>query len=333
MKSIIAASAVAAVALVLGASAPAAAVPETELRPAKLERGDDVAIPHLEGKTVVDGDVRVEVKAGSVSLLGKSGSDYVVGAANSNYSGKFRALRYTPEGDKTVLFRDVPIYELELSDDGAQITSSRYRDTRTRVRVFDAVDGAEEASRWFNGSVTVLDLDAGQMLLGGWSPNRTFRWAPMADTTQKVVGRVGYEGDLSSDRLATVTKDPYLGGCSIVSTVSSPGERLWGSCKRRVDVFSPSGTRMATIHILSDGIGPSDVWLHDVGDKPLAHYTAAWFGILSWESDESLLLDTNGKTKSATVRCLVADCERASDLRPRPRHRYTSARFANPWPR
>lgn len=324
MKSIIAASAVSAIALLLGAAAPAAAVPETELRPARLDRGEDVSIPHLEGKTVVDGDVRIEVSAGSVSLLGKSGTDYVVGAANSNYSGKFRVLRFTPDGTKTVLFRDIPIYELELSDDGAQVASSRFRDSRTRVRVFSAMDGTEEASRWFDGSVSVLDLDAGQMVLGGWSPQRTFSWEPTTDTVEKIVGRVGYEADISADRLATFTKDPYLDGCSVVTTLGETGEQLWQSCARRVDTFSPSGTRIATIHILSDGIGPSDVWLRKTGGQLLAHYTAAWFGLLDWESDASLLLDTNGKTKSATVRCLVADCERASDLQPRPRYRPTT---------
>lgn len=324
MKSIIAASVVSAVALLLGAAAPAAAVPETELRPARLDRGEDVAIPHLEGKTVVDGDIRIDVQAGSVTLLGKSGDDYVVGAANSNYSGRFRVLRFTPSGTKTVLFRDVPIYELDLSDDGAQVASSRVRDSRTRVRVFSAVDGTEQASRRFDGSTAVLDLDAGQMVLGGWSPQRTFSWDTSSDAVEKVVGRVGYEADISADRLATFTKDPYLGGCSVVTTLGNATDRLWTSCARRVDSFSPSGTRIATIHILSDGIGPNDVWLRRTGGKLLAHYTAEWFGLLSWESDASLLLDTNGKTKSATVRCLVADCERASDLRPRPRYRVTT---------
>lgn len=322
MKHILVASTLAA-AVLLGTAAPAIAVPETELRPASLERGEDVAIPHLEDKTVVDGDVRIEVRAGAVSLLGKSGDDYVVGAANSSWSGRFRVLRFTPEGERTVLFRDVPIYELELSDDGAQVAATQYRDPGTRVRVFSALDGTQQASRKFAGSVYSLDLDGQRMLLGGWGPDRTFWWDTVADTTDRVLGRAGYAADISADRLASMTKDPYLGGCSIVSTLAAPRERLWKSCDRRVDTFAPGGTRMATIHILSDGIGPSDVWLRKAGGKLLAHYTAHWFGMLSWESDEALLLDTNGRKKSATVRCLVADCERASDLRPRPDYRVT----------
>jgi hypothetical protein len=79
---------------------------------------------------------------------------------------------------------------------------------------------------------------------------------------------------------------------------------------------------MATIHILSDGLGPSHVWLRRDGGRLLAHYsTAGWFGALEWETRTALLLDTNGAQKSATVRCVVADCERASALRPVPQLR------------
>ena len=75
---------------------------------------------------------------------------------------------------------------------------------------------------------------------------------------------------------------------------------------------------MATIHILSDGLGPRDVWLRKPGGKLLAHYSTEWFGQIRWESDTSLLLDANGKKKTASVRCVIADCERASALRPAP---------------
>jgi hypothetical protein len=84
---------------------------------------------------------------------------------------------------------------------------------------------------------------------------------------------------------------------------------------------------LTAIHILSDGIGPSDVWLRETSGPALAHYSARWFGIVDWESDESLLLDTYGRKKAAVVRCVVADCERASALRPTPtQHRAPAAR-------
>jgi hypothetical protein len=307
--------------LVLGVVPPAGAVPVIELRPRQLERGANVKIPHLEGKTVVDGDVEVTLEAGAVRLLGKSGDDYVVGLSNRSGTGRFRTVRLTPEGARTVLFRDVPIWELELAADGTQVAAALPGRHRTRVRVYDATTGTLEATRRFRGFVSVLDLEDGRMVAGGWSPSRTFWWDVAGDDTARIRGRIGYEADISADRLATYTKDPYGGGCTVVTRLTRPGHRLWKSCDQRVDTFSPGGVRMATIPILSDGVGPSDVWLHRARGKALAHYTALWFGLLSWESDEALLLDTNGRKKSAVVRCRITHCKRASALQPAPTFR------------
>ena len=83
--------------------------------------------------------------------------------------------------------------------------------------------------------------------------------------------------------------------------------------------FGPTGGRLVSIPLLTDGLGPRDVFLRSTGGRLVAHYrTAGWFGTLAWESATALLLDTNGTVKSATVRCVVADCERASRLRPVP---------------
>ena len=304
--------------LLLAAAAPAAAVPETVLRPAELKRGPDIAIPHLEGRTVVDGDVRIKVDAPRVDLLGPSGNDYVVGTSNADGSARFRVLRLTPSGDRTVLLRGVPIWDLVLAADGTQIANATFSRSRgTRVRVFDATDGAVQADRRFKGSVSVLDLDEQRMVLGGWGPNRTFWWNTRSNATRQVSDRPGYEASIRADRVASYTRDPYRGGCSVVTTLRGR-DPLWRSCSQRVATFAPGGTRMATIHILTDGLGPRDVLLRKPHGKVLAHYSARWFGALDWESDRKLLLDTNGAEKSATVRCVVADCERASDLRPVP---------------
>ncbi|GAA2147884.1 hypothetical protein GCM10009844_25630 [Nocardioides koreensis] len=317
-------AAAATLALLVGSAAPAAAVPETVLRPAELKRGPDIAVPHVEGRTVVDGDVRIKVEAARVHLLGPSGNDYVVGTSNADGSARFRVLRLTPSGGRTVLLRGVPIWELLLSGDGTQIAFPKAGRDSSRVRVFDATDGTTQADRTFRGSVSVLDLDEQRMVLGGWGPNRTFWWNTRSDATRRISGRTGYEASIRADRVASYTKDPYLGGCTVVTTLRGT-EPLWRSCSQRVATFAPRGTRMATIHILSDGLGPRDVLLRKPHGKVLAHYSAQWFGALDWESDRKLLLDTNGTEKSATVRCVVADCERASDLRPVPNLRRTTA--------
>jgi hypothetical protein len=126
---------------------------------------------------------------------------------------------------------------------------------------------------------------------------------------------VGYAASTTDDRLATYTRDPYRDGCTVVSRLSDPEQVLWRSCKERVTDFAPGGQRMATIHILSDGIGPDRVTMRKVRGRELASYTARWFGAIAWEDDTFLVLYTNGRKKAAWVRCDIADCERASDLR------------------
>jgi len=316
-----AAAAAATLALLLGAVAPtAAAVPETELRPADLDRGPDVAIPPLEGRTIVDDEVRIPVRAGQVVLLGRSESsgEYVVGTSNRTGDARFRVFRVDAEGDRTPLLRGVPVWGMVLSQDGTQLGLATSTAERTRMRVWSAQDGSKQATRRFPGSVSILDFDEERMVLGSWNPDRTFWWHPRTDGTKRIADRAGYAADIRARRVATYTEDPYLDGCTVVTTLA-PQKRLWRSCEERVATFSPDGARMATVDILADGVGPGDVWLRRDGGRLLAHYsTAGWFGALEWETRKALLLDTVGARRAATVRCVVAHCERASRLRPAP---------------
>lgn len=318
MKRTFAAVAATITGLLLAAAAPAAAVvPETPIRPAELDRGPAPAIPYLQGKTVVDGSVHVRIRAGLVTLLGKSDGEYVVGTSDRNGDGRFRVFRVTSAGQRTLLIRDVPIFGMVLSRDGAQIGLATARTAdHSRVRVWSAVDGHRQALRRFPGSVSILDFDAHRLVLGSWGPNRTFWWNASADTTSPIVDRAGYSADIRADRYAAFTKDPYNGGCSVVATLSAPRQGLWKSCQERVEAFAPHTGRMAAVHILTDGLGPREVRVHRTGGGLLARYTTSgWFGALTWETGRALLLDTHGAKKSALVRCELARCERASALR------------------
>ena len=315
MKRSLAAVATAAT-LLLAIPSPASAVPETQLHLAALERGPDVRVPHLEGHTVVDGDTRIPVRAGRVRLLGTSGEEYVVGTSNSSGAGSFRVLRLAADGARRVVLRDVPVWDMRLSGDGTQLGSAR-QDRDTRIRVWDSRTGLVETRRLFRGSVTILDFDENRMVLGGWGPDRTFWWNTATDRTRRIASQPGYAAEISADRVATLTADPYQGGCSVVSTLRGH-DRVWRSCDERVWRFSPDHGRMATIPLLTDGVGPADVYVHGPGGRLTSHYTSRWFDTVTWETDRALLLEANGARHSATVRCVAQDCERASDLRPVP---------------
>ena len=291
-------------------SGPASAA-TTTLQPAKLPRGADVAIPHLEGKTIVDGTVRIRIKAPTLRLLGKSGTSYVVGTADRQGAhGQF--FRVAPDGTRTRLGR-ANVYLTELSGDGQNLVSTRIRSRRTDVTVWSATTGATVASRTFKGYSSALDAKGDEVLVGG--EHKTWLWTTSTDSVAVVARNAGYAADLSADLFAAYTGDPYRNGCTVVRKVST-GQQVWKSCKERVAEFNADGTRMATIDLLSDGIGPGYVAVRDTAGHRLGAYTVnrGWFGSIDFETTTALLLETNGARKAATVRCTDTGCERASDL-------------------
>lgn len=298
----------------LVAAAPATAKPALVLTPGGLPRGADVTVPHLEGKTVVDGSVRVKVKAPTVRLLGKSGAAYVVATGNAQ-GGHGRVFRVAADGTKTLLTR-ANVYQTSLSGDGSRVVGTKVgRALKTTVTSYDATTGAQVATRTFNDYTSVLDAQNEQVLLG--TTRKTLLWTTGTDSVEVVSGDTGYVGDISADLVGTFTKDPYDGGCTVVSRITT-GERLWRSCTEAVTAFSSDGSRVATVGILSDGPGPGRVDARTISGQHLGRYQvrSGWFGTIEFESPSALLLQVNGARKAFTARCAGTACERASDLRP-----------------
>jgi hypothetical protein len=309
-----------AVAATLVAS-PASAVSTQTLNPSKLPRGDDVAIPHMEGKTVVDGAVRISVKAPKVVLFGKSGTAYIVGTTDKQ-GNDGRALRLEANGTSTDL-GPTTVYETVLSGDGQSVVSSRSNHgAKTVIKAVSATTGAELAKQSFPGYQSVLDAQGTQILVGSYDGSGTQLWDTGSGTVTAVTKRSGYRADLSLGLLASFTKDPYDGGCTVLSSITKPGKRLWQSCTDSIVAFSTDGSHVAVADILSDGIGPNAVTVRTAAGKPIGNYKVnnGWFGELVFESPDELLLETSGPHKTATVRCRRAVCERASELTKTPQY-------------
>lgn len=310
-----------ALALALLAPAPGSAdepVPATEVKPGKLTRGPDIAIPHTEGSTVVDGEVRVTVGAAYLRLLGKAGADYVVHVANADGVTNSRIQRITAGGERTRLLRGVDGQGVRLAGGGARLVAAHVKGgDQTVVKAWSANTGALATKRSFDGVVSVLDAAGRRVVLGGTGPARTFVWDVVRNTVDRISGQQGYAASIAGDRIASYTSDPYAGGCSVVTKLTKPSARLWSSCRQRVDRFSPTGRRMAAVALLSDGVGPAVVRVLASRGRALAKYTVnGWFAQVRWESDTSLLLDTNARRRFAVVRCDRAVCDRATDLSP-----------------
>lgn len=310
---------------VAGAAEPteeenAAAVPTVKIRPGELPRGANPQVPWVFDGTLFDGALRVDVPR-NAWLLGASGGDYLLVRPGNDLS---RVVRVAPDGDRTRVLTFPAAHQVMLASDGTMLIRTAQRrvdgDWRTVLHLHDPATGEERDRRRFGGVVDVLDADAGRAVLGSWTPReRTVLWDVAADTTRVLVGQTGYVVDLRADRLGTFTKDPYLGGCTVLRRLSAPAEVLSRSCEERVAAISPSGRRVATIHILSDGLGPREVSVRrDTGRKLVGYRVAEWFGRVDFESDRALLLEASGRTKQAVVRCKGTACERATRTRPTP---------------
>ena len=295
-------------------ASPATAKPAITLTPGDLPRGADVSGPHLEGKTVVDGAVRVRVKAPTLRLLGKSGAAYIVGTANAQ-GGHGRIYRVAGDGTRILLARAHPFQTLLSGDSTRIVTTKLGRTPKSTIAVYDATTGAQVASRTFKGYASALDAETDRVLVG--SVDKALLWTTSTNSVGIVSRHAGYVGDLSADVVGTFTKDPYDGGCTLVTRITT-GERLWKSCTEAVAAFNADASRIATVGILSDGPGPGRVDARTIDGKHLGRYQVAsgWFGAIEFESPTALLLEVNGARKAFTARCTGTACERASALRP-----------------
>ncbi len=100
-----------------------------------------------------------------------------------------------------------------------------------------------------------------------------------------------------------------------MSTLSRPNKALWRSCEEGIEAFSPDGSRFATTHILSDGLGPNRFTLRKTTGRKLAVYDAPYYyGRIWFEDGRHVLAETFAKTKGAVVRCDGDGCERTTPV-------------------
>ena len=184
------------------------------------------------------------------------------------------------------------------------------------VKARSATTGAAIAKETFPGYENVLDAQGTKVVVGGFDGDGTQLWDTATDTVTVLTKRSGYHADLSLNLLASFTKDPYDGGCTVLSSITKPNKRLWQSCTDAIAAFSTDGSHLALTDILSDGIGPNAITVRNVAGKTVGNYKVnnGWFGELVFESPDTLLLETSGPHKTATVRCKRAVCERASEI-------------------
>jgi hypothetical protein len=290
-----------------------AAAPTVDLQPQQLARGADVAVPHIEDGDFVDGDRRVELPGTVARVIGRSGESWLVGTSNVDRNRNRRVVRVDADGTVTDVLRNIDTGSVIISADGSTLAWQRYVSRGRKVITYaaSAADGTVLGSRGPARSTSLLDVDATRLVLS--AGDRVFEWEPTSGRTRTVVKKMAGMASIEHDLLTVYTKDPYLGGCTQLVRLSKPRQKVWTSCKERVAAFSPDGTEVLTFHILTDGLGPSEIHLRETDGTRLASYTTSWFGDWGWEAPGTVLLEVNGKRRSATVRCTLGACDNATD--------------------
>lgn len=292
---------------------PAQAAAPVDLQPGDLTRGADIAVPHIEGGDFVDGDRTVDVGGDRAYLLGRSGKAWLVGTSDENGGGKYRIVRVKADDGTKVIKRGISFFELQLSQNGRYfVHPGRGNRKALPIRVFSSRTGDLKTEKDFANYPTVLGMDGPRVLLSTWETG-VQSWDTTTGSLSTITKRPAHLVDIGNDLMTTFTKDPFEGGCLVLTKLSNPKTRVWKSCTERVEAISPDGKRMATVAILSDGIGPSVVQEREIDGTSLGSYRTGWFGRIGFESDTDLLLEVNGDTQSATVRCSEGMCENATD--------------------
>ena len=294
-------------------TAAVAAAPLVDLDFAQLDKGAAPAVPYVSGRTLVDGDTRITLPRNG-TYLGAAGADHIV--LTSTDQGSVDIRRVTPTGTQTVIATGDDLYQADLSEDGAHLLRQRAGRNRTRVVVLDTATGAEVARKRFAIPYASVETAAGdRVLLTAWGSEvvGTWEWTISTDAVRRVSKLPAYWANLTQDRMAVFTKDVYDGGCSRLVPVSAPKQTIWKSCTDAIVTMSPNGRRVATMHLMADGLGPGRISVHNAKGRLKASYDAPLvFGTVRWESDKALLLETIGRKKQALVRCVGTTCDRAT---------------------
>ncbi|GAA1153323.1 hypothetical protein [Nocardioides aquiterrae] len=287
----------------------------TDVDPPTLERGPDRTDAHLEGQRLVHGDLSVRIPGRRAVLVGYGVENHVVG---TRIDGGWVTIRVDSDGRRHRIATGPSPYTMTYGEDGRVVATSRFDGITNRVVVRSTADGSQVARRTFRDSSSVLALDSSRVVLGGWEPARTRSWTLATGRLRTIADQVGYRADLTHGLLATLTGDPYQGGCSVLRRLDRPATRLWRSCDERVERFSPDGRFVTTVHLLNDGIGPSRVQLRDLRGHRRAAWRVdgGWIDVQGWEAGHTWIGEVHGPRRTAAVRCAGSDCERASAMRP-----------------
>ena len=160
--------------------------------------------------------------------------------------------------------------------------------SKPTIAVYDLALKSEVSVNAFASLPTLLDFDEGSVVASfGDFKVKTIRWDTVSDETVRVNTKFSNFASQAHNLLGFFNKDPFNGGCQVLAHLDDPTHVLWTNCDERIEAVSPDGKRVATIALLSDGIGPADVMVRKIGGAPVVHYSiSGCFGRIWWETGD-----------------------------------------------
>ena len=264
---------------------PASAAAPEELRLKDLTKGVRPGVPYIADGVLVDGATKIALPKSVSRLMGKVGADYLLQGYSQRKDAEV-VVRVALDGARTTVVQGGSLYDATLSPDGTSfVAANGEHNRRTTLRRYDAGTGAVTAKAQLKGYGTVLGWDGTRAVVGVNNPNKTVSWNPTTGRVSTIARVWSYEADVANDLLAWLTKDPYQGGCTVVSRLSDPDTELWRSCDDVVLAFSTDGSHIATTFILSDGLGPGRFALRKTNGRKLGEFDAPYYFGGIWFED------------------------------------------------
>ena len=217
----------------LAAAPSSAAPPDVTIKPGTLTRGPDVSGVHLEGKTIVDGDVRVTLKAPRVLLYGKSDDVYVAATGDKEW-GNVKLWQVTASGATKQLAKFIDPFNTLLDADGGQVAYS-YGDSTSKptIAVYDLALKSEVSVNAFASLPTLLDFDEGSVVASFADFKvKTIRWDTVSDETVRLNTKFSNFASQAHNLLGFFSKDPFNGGCQVLAHLDDLTTRALDQLRR-----------------------------------------------------------------------------------------------------
>lgn len=147
---------------------------------------------------------------------------------------------------------------------------------------------------------------------------RTFWLNTATEQRTRVVEQRTFFANAAADILVLQVRDqrgPY-GRCMRYTTLSDPSATAWYSCGHRPAAASANGSRLLTVDLLSDGLGPRTVDLRRADGTLVHRYRTDLFGSAGFDRQGALVLSTQSRRSATVALCdNQGDCVRSTAVR------------------